>query len=410
MKRKMFTSLYNHIEKKEFTILTGARQVGKTTLLKQLEEKANNEGKTTFFVTFENPDILNAINKHPENIMEYFSLSTQNNIPASEKTYLFIDEVQYADNPSNFLKLLFDKYADRLKIIATGSSAFYIDRKFKDSLAGRKRLFELFTMDFEEFLFFKNQKELLIELKRLKEDYNNKSLNEREINHLFNEYLTYGGYPAVVLENNIEQKRLILNELINTYVKKDALESKVSNEEVFFNLLRILASQTGNLLNMYELANTLRVSHSAIENYIYILKKCFYIHLIKPFYANIRKELSKMPKVFFNDLGLKNILLNYFDPVTQRIDKGELLENYIFTRLRDLYHYNNINFWRTTQGNEIDFIVSESFRKGKAYEVKFSETMFKEKKYQKFTSNYPDYELKCIAFEAFSNAIPAMRI
>lgn len=117
-----------------------------------------------------------------------------------------------------------------------------------------------------------------------------------------------------------------------------------------------------------------------------------------------------MPKIYFNDLGLKNILLNYFEPITLRMDKGELLENYIFTRLRDLYHYDNINFWRTTQGNEIDFIINESFRKGKAYEVKFSETMFNEKKYKIFASSYPDYELKCIAFNTFANAVPAMRL
>lgn len=277
-------------------------------------------------------------------------------------------------------------------------------------MAGRKRLFELYTLDFEEFLTFKDKCELIPEIIRLRSDYNTRSLEEKTLDSMFNEFLIYGGYPTVILENNIKEKKMILQEIVNTYVKRDVMESKVNNEEKFFNLLRILASQAGSLLNMHELANTLRISYTAIENYIYILRKCFHIHLVAPFYANIRKELSKMHKIYFNDQGLRNILVNYFEPVPTRMDKGALIENFTFIRLRNLYGYDKINFWRTSDGKEIDFIVSESFRRGKAYEVKFSEAQYKEEKYQKFISHYPDYELKCIAYKVESNAVPLLRL
>lgn len=383
---------------KEYAVIVGARQTGKTTLLNQLYQYLSAEKKKVYQMSLEDPVLLNSFNKHPENIFNFIPA------PGDDKIYLLIDEVQYLDHPSNFLKLLYDKFAEKIKIIATGSSAFYIDRKFTDSLAGRKHLFELYTLDFEEFLDFKTSDHLLIkEWSEIRRNENYISARRNEIKAWFDEYLTFGGYPSVVLADNNEQKILKLKELYTSFIKRDILEAGVQQHDKFFNMLSILAHQTGSLLNMNELSNTIKLSVTAVENYIYVLRKCFHISLVRPFFKNIRKEITKMPKIYFNDFGLRNILLNQFLPVEQRLDRGELVENYIFIRLRQLYEKDQIRFWRTTDGNEIDFVMTMSPNNGFAIEAKFNESEFKPKKYKNFNEHYPDYPLQCRAYNSESN-------
>jgi len=349
-------------------------------------------------VSLEDPVILASLNGHPENIFQFMP------VPGDELVYLLIDEVQYLDNPSNFLKLLYDKFSEKIKIIATGSSAFYIDKKFTDSLAGRKQLFELYTLDFEEFLNFKTSDQLLInEWSEIRQEQNYISARRNELRAWFDEYLTYGGYPSVVLSEDTEQKVVKLKELYTSFIRRDILEAGVQQHDKFFNLLNILAHQTGSLLNMNELSNTLKISITAVENYLYVLRKCFQIHLVRPFYRNIRKELTKMPKIYFNDLGLRNIILNQFLPVDQRLDKGELAENYIFIRLRQLYEKDQIRFWRTADGNEIDFVLTKTANSGFTIETKFNSSEFRPKKYKNFSEHYPDYPLHCRAYHSESN-------
>ena len=393
IRRNLFESIKNNFQKKEFDIITGARQTGKSFLLKQFYNELTATGNQVYLVTLENPEILEAINQHPERIFDYIPK------PGEQRIYLLVDEIQYASNPSNFLKLLFDLYADKLKIIATGSSAFYIDKNFNDSLAGRKRLHELFTLDFEEFVIFKGADQSITgEIRLIRENPQYISLKRSEINTLFDEYLVFGGYPAVTLSNPVDEKREILRELLNTYIKRDIYESEIQYETKFYNLLTLLSHQTGNLLNVNELSRTLQLSVSAIENYLYILQKCYHISLLRPFYKNIRKELTKMPKVYFNDLGFRNILQNYFETPQNRIDKGQVIENYLFIRLRQLYGEDALNFWRTVDGKEVDFLVTTQFNKGFAIESKFNETEFLVSKYGKFRAAYPDYPLRVVSY------------
>ena len=160
MQRNLFKILLSHLDKKEFTILTGARQVGKSTLLKQLEKHYRDNGKPTVFLNLENKSILNELDKSPLNVFNYLP-----NTP--ERIIVFIDEVQYLSDPSNFLKLLYDDHVDKIKIVATGSSAFYLDHKFKDSLAGRKKIFFLPTCSFDEYLQLSGNDNLFNELTRI---------------------------------------------------------------------------------------------------------------------------------------------------------------------------------------------------------------------------------------------------
>jgi hypothetical protein len=396
MKRvEALQTLQAHLGKPQHSILIGPRQVGKTTLVKQLAEILEQQGETWYFLTFEDPAILDAINQHPENIFNYTMLPSA--MPVEKKLYLIIDEVQYAANPSNFLKLLYDKYAAQLKVIATGSSAFYIDKNFKDSLAGRKKVFELFPLSFHEFLQFKEEDKLSEEWLEMQRREKYQGPNRIKIDLLFDEYLIYGGYPEVVLARTEKEKQEILKELVSSYMKKDALEAGVREEQKFFQLARLLANQAGNMVNSHELGNTLKMAGPTVDNYIYIMQKSFIINLLTPFYGNLRKELTKMPKVYFSDNGLRNALTNSFNRFIDRPDKGELLENYVYNRLRKLYGVDNLHYWRTADGNEVDFIVEQGIKQGLAYEVKYNDNAFKPNKYHKFTEGYPDFNLYCIS-------------
>ncbi|WP_307533176.1 ATP-binding protein [Pedobacter sp. W3I1] len=387
-------SLKAHLNKPQHTIVIGPRQIGKTTLVKQLAEELNREHELVYFLTFEDPAILEAVNHHAENIFNYTLLPAD--VPTDKRLYIIIDEVQYAKDPSNFLKLLYDKYSPKLKIIATGSSAFYIDKSFKDSLAGRKKVFEFFPLAFDEFLHFKGEDNLIAEWEQMQKRATYQGLQRNRISALFDEYLVYGGYPAIVLADTEQEKQEMLKELVNSYMKKDALEAGIKEELKFFQLARLLADQTGNLVNNHELGNTLQMASSTVENYIYLMQKTFIVQLLSPFYGNVRKELTRMPKIYFNDNGLRNALLNNFSKLNDRSDKGELLENYVYCRLRQLYDTDNLRFWRTADGNEVDFIIEKHLKQGIAYEVKYNDIQFKPTKYKKFVEAYADFDLQCV--------------
>jgi len=401
--RNLLKEIKKHLPNKRHTIITGARQVGKTSLLKLLFKQLKTAKEEVFYLSLEDHRILKAVDEHPEKILNFISATP---IPILEATvakriYLLIDEVQYAKNPTNFLKFFYDTYESNVKVIATGSSAFYIDRKFQDSLAGRKRIFNLYPLSLEEFLSFKGADKLNEEIQLLRTKSTYQTLMLERLTAYFYEYLNYGGYPAVVLENDFTEKRYLLEELKNAYIKRDILESAVEKEGKFYLLLQLLADQIGSLVNKNELANTVQIDGKTIENYLYILQKCYHIQLLRPFYRNVRKELVKMPKVYFNDLGLRNAFLNRFGPINERGDKGALLENYYFLQFRHSYSIDQIKFWRTTDQQEVDFIIEESFGKGKAYELKWTKAAFKANKYRKFSDNYPTFPLECLSADDF---------
>ena len=353
-------------------------------------------------VTFENPEILNAVNEHPANILRYIGQQPSSQPGSISKVMLLIDEVQYANDPSNFLKYHYDLNGDWLKIVATGSSAFYLDTKFHDSLAGRKRIFELFPLDFEEFLQFKGFPAWITEWEQMRQDHAYTSLVHRDIFMMFDEYISYGGYPAVVLENDPEEKKEILRDLVKTYLKRDVLESSHSDFLKICQLLQVLASQAGQLLNSNELSNSLRFASATIENYLYILQKCYHIHLVRPFYQNLRKELSKMPKVYFNDHGFRNALINQWERAPLRIDKGQVTENFLYIRLRQLYGHDIIRYWRTINGNEIDFIGAPAAGEEFAMESKYKADAINPSKYKVFANAYPAIPIRMAAYETIN--------
>ncbi len=335
MKRFIFEKLKEHATKKQMTLLVGARQTGKTTLLRQLQAEFEAEGRSVFFVTLEDPAILELLNSHPDKLFQVIPP-----LDNSRKTIILIDEVQYLANPSNFLKYLYDQYSDKLKLIVSGSSGFYIDEKFKDSLAGRKRLFTLPTLSFKEMLYFKGRGEL--------GEYINKGSLPRiyhsELTNLWQEYLLFGGYPDVVLENQIEEKKAILDEIASSYVKKDALEASVKYPDAYLTIMMLLGAQIGSLVNLNDIGHDMKLDHGTVEAYIRVMRKSFHITLVKPYFRNLPKELRKMSKVYFNDLGLRNHFVRNYSPIALRDDRGILLENYVFRLFLDHYKKKILNF------------------------------------------------------------------
>lgn len=402
IERKIHQVIKRHIERKEYTIITGPRQSGKTSLVKALFRELKDENRAVSYITFEDRDILKAIDKHPEEVFSYVkrpAKSMEDNQNDAEKQFLFIDEVQYAADPSHFLKYLYDEYGKNLKVIATGSSAFYIDRKFKDSLSGRKRIFELKTLSFDEWLMFRGEHSLMNDLKLIREQNDYISPDHRQLSESFHEYLIYGGYPEVTLEKDKSEKLLILKELKNAFLKKDIDESGIADSDKFYSLLAVLSDQTGNLVNRNELANTIGVDNKTIDKYLYTLHKCFHIELVKPFYQNQRKEITKMPKVFFKDSGMRNMAINRLFDFGDRQDQGQLIENYVFNRLAEIYDKDIIRFWRTADKQEVDFVISTAYKDGLAFEVKMQCQGIKHAGYQKFIQSYPDFRFRIISHE-----------
>lgn len=381
--RDLTLKIEKRLQEDEIVLIAGARQAGKTTLLRQLEEAIKTRSNTCHFLNLEDPEFLSLLNESPKNLLKIFSFDL------NQKSFVLIDEVQYLKDPTNFLKYFYDEYRGKIKIIATGSSAFYLDRKFKDSLAGRKKIFNLFTLSFREFLKFKDEEALS------DGDFNNFSISEKEkIKLYYREYVIYGGYPKVVLAP-LAEKEDILKDIVYSYIKKDIFEANIRQEDIFYKLFKVLASQTGNLVNSSELASTLGVSRTAVEDYLYIMQKSFHIRLISPFYANLRKEITKMPKVYFLDLGLRNFLFKNFKPLEQREDSGQILENALFRQFLENYDFEEIKFWRTAQKQEVDFVVKGS----RAFEVKVNPEKFKKSKYKSFFENYPEIEFFIASFD-----------
>lgn len=375
-KRTLYEQLIAHEKTDKITLLVWARQVGKSTLMKQCIEHWLSLGKSVFRTTLERYDIKNLLDANPENIFQLLPVS-------SEKLIVCIDEIQYLKNPTNFLKLLYDEHRDRIKLFVTWSSSFYIDRHFKDSLAGRKKVFTLYPLTFQEFLLFKD-----------KEWLENNLINKPIIDALFAEYLTYGGYPELVLSPNSTDKEEYLLSLVSTYIQKDITEAGVRYPEKYFQLLQLLASQTGKLVNMNELSNVLWISVSTVQDYLYIMQKSFHIWLLKPFSKNIRKEIIRMPKVYFFDAGIRNYCLRNYQTLWMRNDKWDCLEQYVRQYLHQKHQW-NINYWHDKSDHEVDFIIQQT----QAREVKWNSKLFKPSSYTSFTNSYPQIPLECVDHE-----------
>lgn len=338
IKRSLESDIKKYINDEEIIAILGARQCGKTTLMK----KIFSELKKAKFISFED---IKTLNLFTNNIDEFIKIYIE------EFDYLFIDEFQYAKKGGKNLKYIYDNY--NTKIIISGSSSSELSIQSIKYLVGRIFVFNLYPFSFEEFLEYKDKK--LYEIS--KEDRISKEIINR-INKFYNEFIIYGGYPRVIIEEDFSKKITILKNIYNTYILKEIKEIlQIHEDEKINQIINSIALQIGSIINYNKLSSLTNIEFHKLKKYINILKKTFILIELKPYFTNKIKELSKSPKMYFLDNGFKNIVLEDFNDINKRTDSGQINENFIASELikRDL----NIKFWRTKAKAEVDFILEK---------------------------------------------------
>jgi predicted AAA+ superfamily ATPase len=346
--RKFYLSkIENGFKQVPIVVLIGARQVGKTSLMKVF-----NEGKKSVFLNGQDAEIAGLFQKFSF-IEQYLQLYLNEELDG----FLMIDEFQYIDGVSTALKLLTDKY-EKLKVLCSGSSSLDILQRVEESLAGRVRIIEILSLSFTEYLQFNDEK--LYELFQKFDMNTENSALTAPVERLFSEYLIYGGLPRTALTKNREEKIAVLDDIYKTYLMRDVRYYIKNEHTVGFNkLLRILASQIGNLVNVNELSRESGLSYKTCEEYLYLLEQMYIIKMIEPYFVNKRKVIGKMKKVYFCDLGLRNIIERNFNEITFRADNGAVFENCVMLALwRNKGIGGELQFYRTTNGAEVDFVLS----------------------------------------------------
>ena len=327
--RQIITEIKKDCFKGKIILLLGARQVGKSTLIKMLPFEGS---QPILWLDGENADVkLLLQNTNSERLKQI----------AGNHKIIVIDEAQKIDDIGSILKLFAD-YHKNIQVIASGSSAFELRNSLNEPLTGRKFEFSLFPISFQEMV---NHTNLLQEIRQLPQR------------------LIYGCYPEII--TNVGSEERLLKFLSDSYLYKDVFLFKgIKKPEKILELLKLLAWQIGSEVNFSELSRTLSIDNQTIENYIAMLEQAFVIYKLPAYHTNKRNELKKSKKIYFNDLGIRNALINDFRPVENRNDSGNIFENYIINELRKqneyLQIYANLYFWRSTEQKEIDLIIEKN--------------------------------------------------
>ena len=355
--RDILPDLMRWLDRREAYAIKGPRQSGKTTILKILQDKL--KGENVVFVNFEDPDVLEAFEADPEEYVKSFMLR-------EGRYYFLMDEYHYVKDPGKKLKLLYDTL-ENAKFIVTGSSSLELSGAMAKFLVGRVFFFELFPFSFHEFLVARNKRLARIyeeRNKRIKEfliggeAFVDRDVFLKEFASLFNEYLIFGGHPAVIKARDNETKRVILKNIYDTYISKDVVEFlKITDAFKYRCVVRALATLIGSLLNYTELCSMCQSYYKEVKRIISILSETYIVKTIRPFYRNPITELKKNPKLYFFDLGLRNYIIGNFSPLEKRTDVGALIENFVFLSLRNSFPERTINYWRTIAKAEVDFIL-----------------------------------------------------
>ncbi|NIA19925.1 MAG: DUF4143 domain-containing protein, partial [Xanthomonadaceae bacterium] len=273
----------------------------------------------------------------------------------------------------------FHDHFPALTVMATGSSSLRIKHKFSDSLAGRKRIFLIHPLNFDEFLLFKGEnrlreaRKLFCEANEIeKQDLADLVLGFQDaFLRLLEEYLIYGGYPEVVLVEGKKDKIEKLNSIATSYIQKDIREvGNIDNLEAYNSLLKYLAVNLGAQFNLTSAQATVGISAPTLKKYLELLRETFIVAELPPFFTNKNKEISKSKKIFFHDTGIRNLQIRNFNAVELRTDIGSLYENFVFNvfdRKRDIVTGNY--FYRTQVQTEIDFVIEDE-AEFKLFEVK----------------------------------------
>lgn len=349
--RQIFRKLEAELGTKEVTVITGMRRVGKTTALTYLFDLVKSRNKA--ILDLENP--LHRKVFEEENYDNVWNNLKEFKLTNNTKAYLFLDEVQNLPEISRVVKYLYDHFD--VKFFLTGSSSYYLRNLFPESLAGRKIIFEMFPLNFAEFLVFKQIKREAADSFALKAQNKNKIAYERLISY-YNEFLEFGGFPSVVLENDPERKKVLLSEIFTSYFEKDAKNlADFKDMSKLRDIILLLVPRVGSRIEIGKLANNLSVSRETVYSYLSFLEQTYFISFLSRYSKSIDRQAAGSKKLFFCDCGMANVL--------GRMSQGQLLEQSVFQNLRT---HHKLNFYSKEGASEIDFIVDNKI----ALEVKTS--------------------------------------
>ncbi len=366
IERDILQPIIEHLEEKEISVILGPRQVGKTTILDQLERYLiEDKGVNPASIFRFNLDLIRDLSlfRKQDEVIAFIKSRRRE----GEVVYFFIDEVQRIENAGVFIKGIYDLNLD-VKFVLTGSSSLEIRSKIQEALTGRKKVFWIMPLSANEYLRYIDRQLFDVVSKREEIiDYDAVRLIK-----ILNDFVVFGGYPRVVVEESIDKKISILEELYTSYLEKDiAGFLGVRNKLAFDKLISLLSTQVGSLLNMSRLASEVGVQLKTVEEYLNILIGTFVISLVPPFFTNRRKELVKTPKVYFVDTGLRNFAISRFENLDRREDKGALFENAVASELlKNIKVPSTLHYWRTLQKAELDFVLRKGSGELTAIEVK----------------------------------------
>ena len=357
--REAFQKLMQWIEADDILVLLGARQTGKSTLLFktifELIKSKRIDLKNVFYFNLDNILLHSFFRDIPQLIdfLDEYGVEGQK--------YLFIDEIQRLENCSLFLKQLHDLKLP-LKIIVSGSSSLEVRSKIKESLTGRKKIFEMTPFSLKELVQTENHLDLNWELHNLPV-IERKDKNYGHVIRSIAEYLmAFSGYPKVFLQKQNENKIIELQELYSSYIEKDIVNFiGISNPEIFNKLILLLAHQIGNLVNLNELTTSVQANRPMVQKYLFFISATYIADLLSPFYTNKRKEIIKSQKVYYLDCGLRNFIVDNFNPIGYRTGKGALVENFVYQEMKKQRNPSTlIKFWRTQNMAEVDFVLTKA--------------------------------------------------
>lgn len=352
-KRLIFQQIIAEKSSKKASIIIGPRQVGKTTILKELH---NILGGLFFDI-----DIFSEYSKVSsyENAIATFKV---NGYRENQKNtfYVFLDEFQRYSEITKMIKSLYD-HNGNIKVFATGSSALGIKNSIQESLAGRKNITYIYPLDFTEFLYFKNRFDIanqIAMLPQLKSDDYFVPMN-KDAYSLLNEFIIYGGYPEVVLAENIAEKQKALSSIFDLYIKKDFAEYAKTEKLLSANkLMQLAAVNNGQEANHARFAAIAGIDARTASNYLTILEETFITLALHPYFKNKNKEISKLSKIYFLDNGVRNFFSGGFSDLDSRADAGFLFEGFYISELvKKGIDPERIKYYRTKSGEEIDIVL-----------------------------------------------------
>lgn len=357
LRRIVYKDIITDITRREIGIITGPRQVGKTTILKGVRKYCMQYGINHKYFNLEMPqdaiffargfgDVLSDIGKGRQVVL--------------------IDEFHYLPNATKLFKSIYDG-CKQVKIFASGSSAIEMHKHLKESLAGRRRIYQIFPLSFEEWVPSKSTK---IKLPQKLTPVAN-SGNHRLLKKYMEEYIIFGGMPGLVHERNLEDKKRLLLDLVATYIQKD-IKALLREEDIlsFNRFLTLLAGREGGLLSENNVSQNLNYSLRQVRKDVAILSQMFLLNVLKPFFSNRGRELRQMSKIYFFDSGIRNAILRDFRSLSQRLDKGVLVESFVLHEFsKRLKVSQEIYYWRTREKEEVDFVLIQD-RKPLPVEVK----------------------------------------